>query len=273
MTQSDHAVPRRGERPQLFGGSIGARPRQPDFGPSILATIDGTAQRDVRRRAHITPLKRVVWMSLLALCVVTMYFVVKFGMLSNGSMTSPSFDAQPVVAAQAAERARQPAAVQPSAAMTADAPAVGAASIENVASVASAPAASAPATAMAASLNGIHQTLARSEPASSAVRRTTAPAREVAKPTTKVRGDARQTSVAARPAAPAAKPVSTKSVNDDADLLAAMLPHLKRRGTAPTSPAYERRCGRLEGEAAGECRAKFCNGREGVDAACPSAVR
>lgn len=83
----------------------------------------------------------------------------------------------------------------------------------------------------------------------------------------------KETHVAARPAAVAPKSLSTKSANDDAELLAAMLPHLKRRGTIPTSPAYERRCGQLEGQAAADCRTKFCNGREGVDAACPSAVR
>jgi hypothetical protein len=59
--------------------------------------------------------------------------------------------------------------------------------------------------------------------------------------------------------------------DEDAALLAAMLPHLRSTIEGPTSPAFEKRCGALNGDALAECRIKFCNGRQGDDLACPSA--
>jgi hypothetical protein len=288
MTQPDKPVPARGARPQLFGepgaGKAGS-PRQPDFGPSILATIDGTPPRRDPRSRDATPLKRVLWMSALALGVVAVYFGVKFGMLPGDAPSSapplatvPA--AAPVVKLVEPAAPAAPAEQVAQAAPGASAP-EGSATIETVAAApmpsASAAEASTPATGVAASLSSIQQTLARSEPTEARKAAKPAASKEApsrAKERASPAKDASKDTVVAeaRPAAaPSPKPAA-KAGNDDADLLAAMLPHLKRRGAAPTSPAYERRCGQLAGDAAAECRAKFCNGREGVDAACPSAA-
>lgn len=276
MTQPDKPVPARGARPQLFGEpptATSGKSHRPDFGPSILATIDGTPRRDSRAR-DATPLKRVLWMSLLALGVVAVYFAVKLGMLPSAS-SSP---AQPVVAAQAPApvlKAAEPVATAAPAVPAASAASAsgGAASIETVAApvVAAASSAEPPTSAasnVAASLNNIQQVLARAD--APEPRKTAKPA-AAKEPHATPPSVNKEASVATRGASPSAKPTA-KSANDDAELIAAMLPHLKRRGNAPTSPGYEKRCGQLEGDAAVDCRVKFCNGREGVDAACPSAV-
>lgn len=272
MTQPDKPVPARGARPQLFGepsASKASKSRHPDFGPSILATIDGTPRRDPRVR-DATPLKRVLWMSLLAIGVVVVYFAVKFGMLPEAS-SSPAATPTVVAAQTPAPEVKvvEPVAPAAPAASAAASATGGAASIENVAmpAVAAASAASAatPAPNVAASLNNIQQVLSRAEAPEP---RKAAAAKPVAPKDTPAAKDA---TMATRSAPPPPKP-SAKAANDDAELLAAMLPHLKRGGPSPTSPAYEKRCGQLAGDAAVECRVKFCNGREGVDAACPSAV-
>lgn len=287
MTQPDQPVPAKGQRPQLFGDpgphKPSSKPRHPDFGPSILATIDGTPRRDSRTR-DATPLKRVMWMSVLALGVVALYFAVKFGMMPTGSSSSsvPALAAAPAAASASAlvVKVTEPVAMAPVVAQAASAASAGdgAASIENVVVASTpAPAASAdavtPARNVAASLNNVEQALARSD---------IPDPRKATKPEApKERGAANQDGPAAKKEvvatartaapAPAPKPAS-KSANDDTELLAAMLPHLKRRASAPTSPAFEQRCGQLSGDALVECRVKFCNGREGVDAACPAAV-
>lgn len=271
MTQPDKPVPARGARPQLFGepsASKASKSRHPDFGPSILATIDGTPRRDPRVR-DATPLKRVLWMSLLAIGVVVVYFAVKFGMLPEAS-SLPAATPTAVAAQTPAPEVKvvEPVAPAAPAASAAASATGGAASIENVAmpAVAAASAASAatPSPNVAASLNNIQQVLSRAEAPEP---RKAAAAKPVAPKDTPAAKDATMATRSAPPPKP-----SAKAANDDAELLAAMLPHLKRGGPSPTSPAYEKRCGQLAGDAAVECRVKFCNGREGVDAACPSVV-
>jgi hypothetical protein len=261
----------------LFGEPSASQPgksRQPDFGPSILATIDGTPRRDAHAR-DATPLKRVLWMSLLAVGLVAVYFAVKLGMLPSASSSSP---AQAVAVAQAPApvvKAGEPLAAAVPVAQVASAASAsdGAASIETVTTpvvvaAASADAATPAASNVATSLNNIQQVLASAD-----AREPRKAAKPVAPkdPAVTAPLSTKDMTMATRGAAPAPKP-TTKSANDDAELIAAMLPHLKRRGTAPTSPGYEKRCGHLDGDAAVDCRVKFCNGREGVDAACPSAV-
>ena len=80
------------------------------------------------------------------------------------------------------------------------------------------------------------------------------PAREVAK------------AAAAKKQSPTRKPDRR---DPDVEVVAAMLPYLSTP-TGPESPGLDRRCGGLSGNAANVCRAKFCNGREGADPACPS---
>ncbi|MBC7954668.1 MAG: hypothetical protein H7Y33_02190 [Cytophagales bacterium] len=255
MNQPQNPVPPRGDRPQLFkapGATKANAKRHADFGPSILATIDGGQARFTVSRDR-SPARRVLWMGALALLVAATYVGVKF----NASRVAAAPDVVvarapvPVVvkAVEVPASAPQVAAVQ------------GAAAIETVASVlVPLAAASAPASNMAASLNSIQLALDRSEPAP-AVKEKVA-----TKEAVKHRG--------AAPASPASTRTASKTAPAseiaDADLLAAMLPHLKRGVVAPSSPAYEKRCGQSTGEAAVDCRAKFCNGRQGVDAACPA---
>ncbi|WOB07044.1 hypothetical protein [Piscinibacter gummiphilus] len=212
-------------------------------------------------------------MSLLALGVVAVYFAVKLGMLPSASSHSPT-QAAPVAQAPApVVKAVEPLAVAVPVAQVASAASAadGAASIETVATPVAVAAASADAASVAsnvaASLNNIQHALASADALEP--RKTAKPV--APKEAAVTAPSAKDTTVATRGAAPLPKP-TTKSANDDAELIAAMLPHLKRRGTAPTSPGYEKRCGHLDGDAAVDCRVKFCNGREGVDAACPSAV-
>ncbi|MBL0730540.1 hypothetical protein [Piscinibacter sp. HJYY11] len=287
MTQPDKPVPAKGTRPQLFGDpgphKPSSKPRHPDFGPSILATIDGSPRRDTRTRDG-APLTRVLWMSVLALGVVAVYFAVKFGLLPTGSSSSeaPVLAAAPVAVPASAQvmKVSDPVGLAALAGAAASAASAndGAASIENVAvAIAAAPAASAGTSAsspnVAASLNNVQQALARadgSEPRTTAKPEAPKERRVV---TESAPAAKKEVTAAARPVPPAPTPTSTnKSANDDAELLAAMLPHLKRKGSAPTSPAFEKRCGQLSDDALVECRVKFCNGREGVDPACPSAV-
>ena len=125
---------------------------------------------------------------------------------------------------------------------------------------ASSPASNQPA-GVATSMNNIQLALDGSEPA------TVKQEKAVAKGAQPVR----KSTVASNVSKPADKR-SARVADSDAELLAAMLPHLKRIPPAPSSPAYEKRCGQLIGDAAVDCRAKFCKGREGADAACPAAL-
>ncbi len=257
MTQPQNPVPPRSARPQLFSApAANAKPnanakRHADFGPSILATIDGGQARYSAAPAR-SPLKHVAVMAVLALVVAAAYVGVKFASarVASAPETALAVTTAPGVAIK-------PVEVPASAA----APAVtaGVASIETVTPVAAATAsASAPVTSVVSSLGNIQQALDRAEPA------------VVPKPKA-VEGKRVPTAGATAVSLPATKPVAkiTKSNDTDADLLAAMLPYVSRGSAAPTSTAYEKRCGPLAGPAAVDCRAIFCNGRQGFDAACP----
>lgn len=264
MNQPPNPVPPRGARPQLFNApsstTVNAK-RHADFGPSILATIDGGQSRFGTPRDRQVA-RRVLWIGTLALVVVAAYLGVRF----SGERAGPT--AQAVVV----EHAPPPAApvvlkaVDPAASAASSVVAQGAAAIETVTPVAVAASAAAASSApsVATSLNNIQLALDRSEPVPLVKKQAAekAPNKDVVKH----RGAAPATPSAERPATRAGTAPDT-----DAELLAAMLPHLKRRVSAPTSPAYEKRCGQLRGDAALDCRAKFCNGRQGVDAACPAA--
>lgn len=266
MNQPQNPAPPRGERPQLFkepSAKPAATKRHADFGPSILATIDGRQARFTAPRDRV-PAKRVLLIGVMALVIGAAYVGVKF----NASHQAAVSDAAPMASALPVAAPAPPVVVKVTEA-AASAPlaivAQGAAAIETVeppAVPASAQTASS-APNVAASHDNIQLALNITEPA---------PAKKVSK----VAG--KEPSLTYRGAAPASpktnKPVTKAAPAPDtiadADLLAAMLPHLKRSPTAPTSPDYEKRCGKLTGDAALDCRAKFCNGRQGVDAACPA---
>lgn len=252
MNQPQNPVPPRGARPQLFSppaSTTANAKRHADFGPSILATIDGGHARFAASRGR-SRAKRLLLIGALVLMAAAAYLGVKF----SGSRATPASElvvvAAPVMkAVEVAPPASQALVAQ------------GAAAIETVppvAAPASAAAASQPSN-VAASLNNIQLALDRAEPVPS---RKEATATKDNPPVRRV----------PQPAVSATKPPTKPALDDDADLLAAMLPHLKRSPT-PTSPAYEKRCGQLAGDAAAECRAKFCGGKQGVDAACPPAVK
>jgi len=262
MNQPQNPVPPRGTRPQLFNApaatsatSANAK-RHADFGPSILSTIDGGQARFASQRDYLS-LKRVLLMGVLALMALAIYL----GVMFSESRTATAPEAVAVHAVAAAPVAVKAAEVAPSAPRTTEL-AQGAAAIETVAPPevpASSPASNQPA-GVATSMNNIQLALDRSEPApikqEKAVAKGVQPARK---------------SPVAHVSKPADKRVA-RGADSDAELLAAMLPHLKRLPPAPSSPAYEKRCGQLTGDAAVDCRAKFCKGREGADAACPAAL-
>lgn len=260
MTQPEQPASARGARPQLFSAPSAQKPHkrrpagQPDFGPSILATIDGGTPRYSTARDRL-PLRRVLWLSLVVLAGVALYLGVKFAV--SPASAPEVFGAQRQVVVAAVKPVIVPVTEQA-------APAQGAAAIENVA------APSAPVAASAASPVSVQQMLER--PEAPVLRSTEQVAfnqpKSVAKPNDKPAERA-----APKPAAPVTHAAPAKASGDrDTDLLAAMLPHLKRRELAPTSPAYDKRCGQLSGNAAEECRVRFCNGRQGSDAACPAAL-
>lgn len=266
MTQPEKPDSSRGTRPQLFGAPTERKSRQPDFGPSILATIDSVPRRD-RRSSDALSLKRVLVMAAVALAATGVYFGLKLSAPKPSAMPHASV-AQPNDVVPASALPEKPAET----ALSSTAPAVltaapegasGAAAIETVAALPRVVAASAADSApnVAASMSNIQQVLARSHDGdvSNAEQ---GPARKApSKP---------KESPSARVASPTAKAVAKSGKDSDADLLAAMLPHIKRSAPLPTSPAYDKRCGPLGGDAASDCRAKFCAGREGVDAACPA---
>lgn len=261
MTQPPNPVPPRGNRPQLFSeptakAKPSARARgHADFGPSILATIDGGQARIASSRDRV-PAKRVLLMSVLALVVAAGYVGAKFYASRATSAPEAVVVRAPVVVK----------AVEPAASVVPMVVAQGAAAIETVTQPvvpASAPVKAEP-NNVVASLNNIQLALDRSEPA----------------PLKKEKPAIKEAPAVTRGAPTTAPPVTNKPAtrgmsapDNDAELLAAMLPHLKRKQTAPTSPAYEKRCGQLTGDAAADCRAKFCNGRLGTDAACPVVVQ
>ena len=263
MNQPQNPVPPRGTRPQLFNAPAAASAtsanakRPADFGPSILATIDGGQARFASQRDSLS-LTRVLLMGARALLALAIYL----GMMFNGSRATTAPEVVAVQAVPAAPVAVKVAEAAPSAAHTAEL-AQGAAAIETVALPevpASSPASNQPA-GVATSMNNIQLALDGSEPA------TVKQEKAVAKGAQPVR----KSTVASNVSKPADKR-SARVADSDAELLAAMLPHLKRIPPAPSSPAYEKRCGQLIGDAAVDCRAKFCKGREGADAACPAAL-
>lgn len=274
MTQPENPVPPRGARPQLFGAPSAARSRSsrhPDFEASILATIDGRQTRFASSSRKGSSFKRVLALGAIALVAAAAYVGFK---LSAPRAEPP---AEPALVATPAQAPRVQS-VSPSASPVQVAASSGAAAIETV--VAVAPASSAE-TSAAVVLGNIQQALERPEPAA-ASQVQPAPKAVVATKGTEPRPDVAlrgEREPARAPAAsahavdkPLAKPVSN-SADTDAELLAAMLPHLKRSEAAQTSVAYQKRCGHLGGNAAAECRVKFCNGRQGTDPVCPAIER
>ncbi len=273
MNQPQNPVPPRGARPQLFkepsAKPAGSRAKgHADFGPSILATIDGKQARFATSRDRISA-KRVMLMGVLALVIAAAYVGVKFNASRQAAVPEAAPpQALPVAAAPATPVVEKAAEAAASAPLTTVAQ--GAAAIETVAQ----PNVSAPAQAagsepnVATRLTNIELALNISEPA---------PAKKdskvVGKEPLSYRGAApASASASPGPAKPVTKAAPAPDTVADADLLAAMLPHLKRNAPAPTSPDYEKRCGKMTGDAAVDCRAKFCNGRQGADAACPVAA-
>ncbi|MEO8153482.1 MAG: hypothetical protein ABI605_10465 [Rhizobacter sp.] len=256
MNQPPNPVPPRGTRPQLFNApasktAAGAdAKRHADFGPGILATIDGGQARFSTPRDRSLA-KRVLLMGALVLVAAAGYVAVKF----NAARPATAPDA---VVAHAAVAPTVAKPVEPVASAPQDV-AQGAAAIETVTPVAILGRASLNAPPnVAASLSNIKLALDRAEP----VKQEKAVSKEV--------HAARATQATPSMSKPATR--AGAAPDDDAELLAAMLPHLKRTSGAPispTSPTYEKRCGQLAGDAAVDCRARFCSGREGADAACP----
>jgi len=261
MNQPQNPVPPRGARPQLFKEpstkpAASRSKHHADFGPSILATIDGKQARFATPRDHISA-KRVMLIGVVALVIAAAYVGVKF----NASRQAAAPDVAAVVSPlPVAVKVSEAAASAPLATV-----AQGAAAIETVVQPvvpASAQTASS-APNVAASLNNIQLALNISEPAPSKKDTKVVASKE---PALTYRGVAPAAPNTNKPVSKAAPAPDTAA---DADLLAAMLPHLKRNAPAPTSPDFEKRCGKMTGDAVVDCRAKFCNGRQGADAACP----
>ncbi|MBX3618820.1 MAG: hypothetical protein KF891_02335 [Rhizobacter sp.] len=207
-------------------------------------------------------------MALVVLGAVALYLVVKFAVTPDAPAAASVATAQTMTVStpQATGEALTLASTQPSSVAPPSTVAQGAASIENV----PAPAASAPpvdATAVDATA-AVKASDAEAAPPAQVEKVVQVVQQERATPSAKVQQRSGKRSTVASRKATRKSPVE----NDDAELLAAMLPHLKRHDVAITSPAFERRCGQLTGDAAARCKDTFCNGREGADAACPSPV-
>ncbi|MGY4828185.1 hypothetical protein ACVNIS_06380 [Sphaerotilaceae bacterium SBD11-9] len=225
-----------------------------DFGPSILATIDGGQARIAGARDR-SAVKRVMVMAVLAFVAAAVYLGMKF----SGARVTSAPHPTPVAAAEPSAEQRPIDATPPLASQIA---VQGVAAIETVppATETALPPASVPPIKEDVGFNAIQQTLA--QPDSAPPKKEERAASQKAKPT-------RTTATTQRHARPAGQ--SAKQSDTDAELLAAMLPHL-RSTPAPSSPAFERRCGQLTGDALASCRVRFCNGRQGEDSACPAAA-
>lgn len=311
-------------RPQLFGAPRAAQPLN-DFGPSILATIDGGQPRFSNRRRRQS---KLWWLVLgVPVAAAALYGAVRINtaqpsMAAQASAVNAAPKAVPVV--QAASAVARVAAAPASSVVP-----QGAATIETVAQAASAPTTGVRVPIAAAAASGAAlpvlvaavaappPTVAQpvpplmapveSKPSTASIEKPPAVSRPevvAAKPprTERSKDSGKDSSKAVKPSAEsrskekqpaqaeAASPAKTRladasgtgkapyvepargTPDSDAELLAAMLPHLQRLSAAPappTSPAYNKRCGTQKGKAADACRVKFCNGRQGSDAACP----
>jgi hypothetical protein len=305
-------------RPQLFGAGPAPRQAQADFGPSILATIDGGGPRFSKRRSRSRRSSKL-WFVMLGLPLAAGAVFVAMRQPAPSGTGVPAVTPS-AVAASVPKAVRLAAAAPASAAMAAASVPVnaGAATIETVValpSVASSavplaplppvaasgamasasaavkpipPAAetAAPAAVAAVAKSANDKPAVASKSTSKPVasqdngkssRKSAAIAKEPSKPADTrlaTRGDKPSAAAASASAvAPtAAKPATRGTPDTDAELLAAMLPHLQRMSAepAPRSPAYDKRCGQTKGKAAESCRVKFCNGRQGADPACPA---
>lgn len=255
MNQPPQEPTSRSARPQLFAAPSTAKRHQADFGPSILSTIDGRQARYATSSDRFSS-RKWLWAGMLMLVLAAAYAGARFG------MGAPAEGPASVVASKSVAPTPVAAAVLPlpePAASAAPSPASGVASIETVAATASA--ASQP--QVVAGANSIQKALEQPEPVPQPAARPAAPAVKPA-PAGPVTRSAKVDS-----ATSASKSVTPKTgaIDNDAALLAAMLPHLSRTRAA-SSPEYEKRCGSLTGDAAAECRVRFCTGRQGTDTAC-----
>ncbi len=205
--------------------------------------------------------------AILAVALLAGYGITKY---FDGAIAISPIPSEATAQPAAAPRAASAAAISVSASSDLTSPpSGGSASIENVV-----------APPMASTDTVISAPIAASEVPVRAAIAAEAPIATISnhKPQGKDARSDRDRGVPVKPKVMASKGASSKTTvgtDSDADLLAAMLPHLshlKQQPLGPGSPALEKRCGRLSGEAALECRAKFCNGREGSDAACPAAA-
>ena len=244
MNQNNDSEPKvRRSPPQLFGNCQQSAPA--DFQSSILATItESPPSRNATRWTTSSAGWFAVGIGLLLMLCGFFYMrgisvepVIVAGVSMNTPVTSP------------------PAATLPDAgASVIDAPASSAVQKENALDAVS------PQVSTAnAKIDGINpatttaqaSTMAVSHAEHRAVKRGVAPST----PTE-------------RKVSSAGKAAKRTEPDQDVALLAAMLPYIATPD-APSSAELERRCGALNGEPARACRTRYCNGREGLDPACP----
>jgi hypothetical protein len=264
--------------PQLFGPSPAKR--HPDFEESILATIDGGSQS--ASAGSGTRLKAFVILSGVALAGVAVYLAVQ----EWGASTSPNADLDAsgtrvrMSATQREAAPFGPVSSAPVALIDKTSSPQATASIETVTQPGSKVSPSAVASAGDERLASVSapvstvlpsdKTVAASAISTSA--RPSASSTSASRPTAGEAKHGRQRGYTGAKVAKASTSASTgkrKSQRDaDAELLAAMLPYLSA-APVPTSPGLEKRCGLSDAGHATACRMKYCNGREGVDVACP----
>jgi hypothetical protein len=225
-------------RPQLFAADDPTAPSL-DLGPGILASAGGADPRPAKRHAPSAVAKSAAWrvasiglLAVFAVCVGVQFDRTRSASRATAGGGGP-IGRGPVVSTMAPFK---PVDTAP-------------ARIENVAP----------------------QSPSEPQRLANATPRSIAPAPKTLHPAARDAGEAKAALATAskRSARPDPRNGAAPAASDeDTELLAAMLPHL-RTVAARSSPAHERRCGGLTGPAATACYARFCNGREGVDAACP----
>ena len=266
-------------KPQLFGSQTA----RPDFENSILASIDGGTHQP----AAISTRSRWfailgIWGAAAAVGLGTWYVLADRQESTAVAQAVPTSNAPAIAARMPAAlptAAVQAASVQAQAASTmASAGGEGGAAIETVRAVGASAASPFAVLAAAPTVATPSMSLAASSAVSAPASAASTGAQKTAQASKKQasakqskaaarKAEAQQVSAKKRSASPSATPVDS-----DAELLAAMLPHVPRSAAVkapPSSPAFERRCGHLQPHDVDACRLTYCASRQGQDAACP----
>src|SRR5882724_70076 len=238
MNQTSNSASSRGDRPQLFGAARAAD-QHIDFGPSILSTIDGGESRSSAPRSRFAR-KSVLWLGGVALLLAVVYALASTDGVAASAQSIYALFQKPAAAAEPKPAVRTVSVSAPihplAVADIASASGVheGAAAIETVVqpAMASPSVSNSPvATPAVANVAGVAKAAGvAGAPIETAGAASAVPALLAVVPSVPrhppVQNEVREAKARAEPRAATSKQTTVPSPDNDAELLAAMLPHL-----------------------------------------------